>query len=207
MSEGAKAITAAVGARPVGFRAPGYTLSDELVEVLEEQGFDYDSSVFPCPAYQAAKGFTKAIMRARGHQSTTITDRPQVLGAPADPYRVGRPYWRAGEGIAELPIGVTRGLSGRLPYIGTSLILAGRRGAAALTRMIVGRPFVNLELHGIDLADRALDGLGFLRTSQPDLRIGLESKRQILEASIHRLKLEGYSFVTLSDAASEVVRR
>jgi peptidoglycan/xylan/chitin deacetylase (PgdA/CDA1 family) len=48
IEEGARAIERAVGERPVGFRAPGYTITDEVFEVLAEIGVAYDSSVFPC---------------------------------------------------------------------------------------------------------------------------------------------------------------
>src|SRR5687768_4603154 len=34
--EGADAIEAAVGRRPIGFRAPGYTINDRLFEVLHD---------------------------------------------------------------------------------------------------------------------------------------------------------------------------
>jgi hypothetical protein len=83
-----------------------------------------------------------------------------MLTAPANPYRVGEPFWQRGQGLLELPIGVTGALSGRLPYIGTSLIPSlGPRGCRFLTRRIIGRPLVNLELHGIDLVDADADGI------------------------------------------------
>ena len=208
VEEGAARIAAAVGERPVGFRAPGYTIDDTLFDVLEELGVGYDSSVFPCPAYYAAK--TAAIgayaVRAqfgRGRPSASVVDRPRVLTAPADPYRRGRPYSRRGEGLKELPIGVTRGL--RLPYIGTTVALAGPRGADLLTRQIVGRPLVNLELHGIDLADADADGLATLRPFQPDLRKSAAFKERSLRAAVARLRSAGYRFVTLAEAAETLL--
>ncbi len=198
-------LEAAVGERPTGFRAPGYTITDELFEVLADAGVRYDSSVFPCPAYYAAKvaaiGAIGLKARfGRGVPSHSIVDDPRVLGAPADPYRVGQSYWRRGSGLLELPIGVTRGA--RLPYIGTSVVLAGDRGADLLTRMMVGRPLVNLELHGIDLADADADGLTALRPHQPDLRATAAAKESALRAAIARLRAEGYRFVRLDEAAA-----
>ena len=49
------------------------------------------------------------------------------------------PYHDRGHGLLELPIGVTSEWSGRLPYIGTNLVLAGAFGARQLARMIAGR--------------------------------------------------------------------
>lgn len=196
---GAEAIERACGVRPVGFRAPGYTITDVVFEVLEELGVTYDSSVFPCPAYASAKAAAIGGMRLRGRESRSVVDDPRALLAPADPYRVGRPYWRRGGGLIELPIGVTRGP--RLPYIGTSVVLSGERGARWLTRAMIGRPLVSLELHGIDLADADEDGLGFLRPHQPDLRRGREAKEAALRAAIATLRGAGYRFVTLREAA------
>lgn len=197
-------LEAVVGARPVGFRAPGYTITDELLQIIADAGLHYDSSVFPCPPYYGAKVAAIGAIRlraaiGRGRPSHSIVDDPRVLSAPADPYRVGEPYWRCGDGLLELPIGVTRGP--RLPYIGTSVVLAGKRGADWLTRAIVGRPLVNLELHGIDLADADADGLQSLRPYQPDLRVSATAKEEALRAAVHRLRSEGYRFVRLADAA------
>jgi hypothetical protein len=196
-----------VGVRPRGFRAPGYTVSDGLLEVVREAGHDYDSSVFPCASYYAAKAMALLVQRVGRRRSRAILDTPRVLAAPMRPYRLGRTYTEAGQGLLELPIQVTRGP--RLPFIGTGLILAGSLGAAALTRLVVGEPFVNLELHGIDLLD-ARDGLGELGGYQPDLRVSVARKRQRLTDVLARLGRAGYSFGRLeeiADGAKEWIAR
>jgi peptidoglycan-N-acetylglucosamine deacetylase len=197
-------IERAAGVRPLGFRAPGYTMTDAVFRVLEERGYAYDSSVFPCPPYYVAKAAAMAAIRLRGRRSESVLDDPRVLAAPADPYRVGRPYWRRGTGLLELPVGVTRDATGRLPFIGTALALAGDRGAGWLTRRMVGRPLVSLELHGIDLADAEQDGLGFLRDHQPDLRRSYADKRLALLRALHTLKDAGYQFLTLAQVAERI---
>lgn len=198
---GADTIERAVGVRPVGFRAPGYTVTDTLLEVLAQEGVHYDSSVFPCPGYYAAKSAAIGLIALRGRKSHSVVDDPRVLLAPADPYRIGRPYFLRGRGLMELPIGVTGELSGRLPYIGTNVVLSGRRGARILTKLACARRFVNLELHGIDLADAREDGLSALAPYQIDLRRGADEKRAALEAAIDELRRSGYRFVTLREAA------
>jgi hypothetical protein len=191
-------LEARLGVRPRGFRAPGYTVSDEVLELVREAGHHYDSSVFPCPAYYAAKLAAMAALRLRGRHSESIVDRPAVLSAPTRPYRIGRPYTHSGEGLWEFPIQVTRGP--RLPYIGTGLILAGRLGARALTELVVGEPFINLELHGIDFLS-ADDGLEALLGYQPDVRVRLRQKRAVLATVVGRLQGAGYRFVRLDRAA------
>lgn len=207
VAEAASAIERATGRRPRGFRAPGYTITDLLYDVLHEQGVAYDSSVFPCPVYYGAKLAAISGYRLRGRPTRSIVDHPRVLTAPAEPYRVGRPYPRAGTGLLELPIGVTRDGAGRLPFIGTSLIMAGMHGAGWLCQGIAGRSLVNLELHGIDAADAELDGLTSLRGTQPDLRYTAERKLAVLEHVLQRLRELGYRFVTLEQAADAFATR
>jgi peptidoglycan-N-acetylglucosamine deacetylase len=201
--EGARAIERATGALPVGFRAPGYTVSDELLGVLAELGVEYDSSVFPCPAYLAVKATKLLTIAMRGRRSHSILGSPMVLRAPTRPYRVGNPYWRRGGGLLELPIQVTPHM--RLPFIGTTLALAGPKVGRRLARSCVGEPLVNLELHGIDVLD-ASDGLEMLAAHQPDVRVSRARKLHSLRAAIGELAQTGYTFVTLRGAAQAISR-
>ncbi len=198
---GADAIEAATGKRPVGFRSPGYTMTDALFSVLEGENVRYDASVFACPSYYVAKAAAMAGIALRGRQSRSVIADPRVLAAPADPYRIGKTFYRRGQGLLELPVGVTRSFSGRLPYIGTSLILAGQRGARMLTQLMTSRPFVSLELHGIDLADAEQDSLQSLAAHQPDLRKSAVDKESILTIALETLHGRGYRFVTHAQAA------
>jgi hypothetical protein len=188
--------------KPVGFRAPGYTITDEVFEVLAARGYAYDSSVFPSPTYYAGKAAFIRMMRSLGRVTRSIVDDPRVLLASAEPYRVGKPYWQRGDGIVELPIAVTRGA--RVHYIGTSVAMAGERGARALTRAMSGRGVVSLELHGIDASDADTDGLRWLAKHQRDLSRSAEKKIAALRAAIRTLREMGYRFATAKDAASAV---
>ncbi|HTM44095.1 MAG TPA: polysaccharide deacetylase family protein [Polyangiaceae bacterium] len=198
IADGAAAIRAAVGEAPTGFRAPGYTITDQLYGVLQEAGVAYSSSVFPCPPYYLAKALAMVLIRLRRRTSHSILDVPQVLLAPRQPYRVGTPYWKRGAGMVEMPMQVTRWL--RLPYIGTTLTLFGPTKTRWLTQGVTHSPFVNLELHGIDVL-AAQDGLNALVPHQPDVRVTLQSKLDSLSEAISGLKKAGYSFVRLDEAA------
>ena len=204
IEEGARAIERAVGERPAGFRAPGYTITDEVFEVLGDLGVQYDASVFPCPAYWGAKAAAMGGIRLRGRRSRSVLDSPAVLLAPTQPYQVGRPYWKRGKGLLEIPVQVTRGP--RLPFIGTSVTLGGPILARGLARMCVGEAFVNLELHGIDVLDAA-DGLGALRPYQPDVRVPLARKLESLRAAISELRAHGYEFLTMAELGASVEAR
>jgi peptidoglycan-N-acetylglucosamine deacetylase len=200
---GVLAIEQATGAKVSGFRAPGYVVTDTLLALLREAGFRYDSSVFPCPSYYALKGVALATLAARRKTSTAIVDVPEVLRAPTTPYRVGTPYWFRGTGIWEIPIQVTR--KARLPFIGTSLTMAGRIGARLLARGVLGEPFINLELHGLDALDRD-DGLAELSRHQRDLRIPWSKKLDSIDAAVGVLKAKGYATVRMDEVAAQASR-
>jgi peptidoglycan-N-acetylglucosamine deacetylase len=186
-----------------GFRAPGYVVTDTLLAILLEAGLSYDSSVFPCPTYYAMKAGGIAVKGGRGQPSHSIVDVPEMLRAPTTPYRVGRPYWFRGTGIWEMPIQVTRRT--RLPFIGTSLTMAGSFGARMLARGVLGEPFVNLELHGLDVLDTR-DGLDDLAGRQPGLQRPWNKKLEAIGAAVDALRDGGYRCVRLDEMATSAAR-
>jgi peptidoglycan-N-acetylglucosamine deacetylase len=198
-----RAIYEAVGVRPTGFRAPGYTTSDTLYSVLAAEKYAYSSSVFPCPWYYAAKACAIGVKRLLGRRSASVVDTPSVLTAPTAPYRVGTPYWTKGNGVLELPIQTTPGL--RVPYIGTFLTWGGMKFARWSTRQVSKKSFVNLELHGIDVLDRH-DGLEPLVPHQYDVRIPTARKLEILTRVVLDLRERGFEFERLDGAAQSFAR-
>jgi hypothetical protein len=114
---------------------------------------------------------------------------------------VGEPYWQRGSGVLELPIQVTPTL--RLPFFGTSLTLLGPELGRRLATGLCGLPFINLELHGVDLLYEH-DHLGELAPHQFDLRISVERKWATLTAVVAELRAHGYSFVRLDEAARDL---
>jgi peptidoglycan-N-acetylglucosamine deacetylase len=202
--QGSAAIVEATGIEPRGFRAPGYNVHLGLLDLLDEQGYAYDSSVFPCPSYQAARAVAIAAKAVRGRESHSLPGDPRMLLAPTSPYRVGREgAWTRGEGLLELPITVVT--PARLPLIGTSLIMARPLGASLLALAASRLGFVNLELHGIDFADAAGDGLGRLARHQPDLRVPLTKKIAALKRAIETLLDAGAQPLKLGEAAGRVL--
>lgn len=195
-------IQQATGRAPVGFRAPGYTINDDVFDVLEDLSFHYDSSVFPCPLYYGAKATIIHTMRLLGRHSASIIDTPRVVFASSRPYRPGKPWFSSGQrALVELPVQVTPRL--RLPFIGTFIALAGPTVARLLARSCAHEPLVNIEMHGIDFLD-ASDGLEHLVPYQSELRIPLQRRLETLSVVIHALRRHGASFVRLDEAAKSV---
>ena len=199
-------IEEACGSAPVGFRAPGYEISAELIDVLCSRGYRYDSSTFPAIPYYLAKAAVMGVLRAAGRKSGSILGSPMVLVAPQTPYRpaAGSPYRRGDLPIVEMPVTVTPLL--RLHVIGTTLVLSPEWLRRRLVSSALTTSHFNLELHGIDLADAHEDGLSpALVARQPDLRVSLARKTAALEATLGEAKAAGATFLTLAQAADHFV--
>jgi hypothetical protein len=200
---GAEAIAQAVGTRPAGFRAPGYTLTSGLLDVVAATGHAYDSSVFPAAPYYLAKALVMSLLRLRGRPSAAILDRPRVLLAPLKPYRPARaePYARGGHELLELPMAIDPLL--RIPFYGTLVVSF----PWPLVRLIYASarrlPFLNLELHGVDLLEPA-DGISpALAAAQRDLRLPLSAKLERLRTVLGWIARD-YEVVTLREAAGRL---
>lgn len=157
-----------------GFRAPGYTHDRQLLSVVAELGYRYDSSALPSPAYYAAKVAAIGAMRLLGRRSQSLVTGAKSFTGPRRPHR------RADVSLWELPISVTPVM--RWPLIGTTVL--GQPGllAAPMRRAARATRFLNLELHGLDLADPARDGyVDTLLRVQPELRTPLAWRRARLQ--------------------------
>jgi len=139
-----EALEAALGAPVRGFRAPGWSVSREVLAAVEKAGYAYDSSIFPSPAYVAA--LLSMRRRLGGAVKLDLADSLRFAFSRRGPYRLG--------GLWEIPVTVTRWL--RIPYYNTLDAVLGPRvfdrlGASFARR---GEP-VHFALHGVDLLDAA----------------------------------------------------
>lgn len=187
---------------PVGFRTPGYFVNGPVMRALVAQGYRYDSSMFPSPAYYLAKAVVMGLLALRGRRSGAVLANPRGLFGPADPYRPDlESPWRRGDApLVELPVAVLP--FARLPAIGTMLAVSPEGLRRRVISAMRHRPLFNLELHGIDLVDAVVDCIPTeLAGRQPDLRVPFVKKRDILVRSIEELK-EDFEFVTLRQAAA-----
>lgn len=196
----------AIAGRPTaGFRVPGYNVSPGITRALVAQGYRYDSSLFPCPLYYAAKGLVMASLRLRGRPGQSQMTLPQTLTAPIVPYRadVDRPWRRASASaphLWEVPMCLVPGL--RFPLIGTSLHLLGASGFGALLPALasVYKNVLQLEFHGIDFMDGSDHGVpAQLRSAQPDLRVPVGRKLETWRGIFERVRGR-YEFVPLVEA-------
>lgn len=200
-------IARVAGHKPVGYRAPGYNISLPLLKVLAERDYLYDSSVFACPPYYAAKGAIMGWRRLRARPSRSAMVDPRTLLAPLQPYRpAGGQIWRA-DPDSGLPLEVPMCLvpGARFPIIGTSLHLLGKTGFDLMFPLLhrAHPQIFQLEFHAIDFMDAAdlggVAGAPELVAAQPDLRLAWPKKREIYAHIVARLGAH-YDFATLGDA-------
>lgn len=195
-------------AAPVGFRAPGYEISGEVIDALCARHYRYDSSAFPSVPYYGAKAAVMGAMRLLGRKSGSYLGSPRILTAPRRPYRpaLGQPYRTGSADIIELPMAVTP--IARLPVIGTSVITAPEWLRHRMVASMLEEGFLNLELHGIDLADAAADEIPpALIARQPDLRRPLAQKLAALDATLRQASASGAHFRRLDAVAASLAPR
>lgn len=171
---------AQVGAKPLGFRAPGYTLSPAMLQAVAARGYEYDSSTFPATPYYLAKAGVMGALAAMQRPSRAILDSPRVLLAPRTPYRpsLKSPYARGDAPLIELPMAVAPVT--RLPFIGTFATSLPWPLVELTFRSLSRDAFFNFELHAIDVVDET-DGIPpELVRQQRDLRVPAKEKMKRL---------------------------
>lgn len=196
-------LTQCTGKAPVGFRAPGYTLSPALLQAIVEQGYAYDSSVFPAAPYWAAKAAVMGALTILGRPSKAVLDSPSVLAAPRGPFYPGEsaPYRRGNLRLLELPISVTPGL--RVPFIGTFATSAPWFWVESAFRSLKQEPLFNFELHAIDVLDVSDGAPPELARQQRDLWVPAAQKISRISELFHRLK-DSFECVTLAQASRKL---
>lgn len=150
------AIADAIGVRPCGFRAPSFSVDAETLELLEEAGYAYDSSVVPSPVLWGMQLYATCFVRRQRYDLGS----PASVLAPRMPYaprRGGRVWERARSPggalrLLEIPCSVSRLL--RVPLYGTVLRTLGPRARARCFARRTGEDgVVHALFHLLDVAE------------------------------------------------------
>ncbi len=83
------AIEAVTGKRTVGFRGPGFSLSDEVLRVLIRRGYEYDCSIFPTYLGPLARSYCFFKSKLSREQKA---DRKDLFGGWADGFQSNKPF-------------------------------------------------------------------------------------------------------------------
>lgn len=167
LSRTEEALTRVTGYRPTGFRAPGYSMSGPLLDVLAERGYLYDASTLPTWVGPLARAY---YFRSAKLTAKERARRRRLFGRARDGLLPLRPYrWGDGDGgVIEIPVTTLPVL--RVPmHFSYVLYLHGKnpgiarwyfRSALATCRLRRVPP--SLLLHPLDfLEDQEAPGVGF----------------------------------------------
>ncbi|MGQ0712307.1 MAG: polysaccharide deacetylase family protein [Gemmatimonadaceae bacterium] len=128
------AIAQATGARPVGFRGPGYSWSATLLEILAERGYVYDSSTWPTFIGPLARAY---YVRSASFTREQMAERGALFGAWSDGLRPLKPYrWELSGGRTLLEIPVTTFPLTRMPIHQSYLLYLGRVSESLMLRYL-----------------------------------------------------------------------
>ena len=209
LAKAEEAIEAATGRRTVGFRGPGFSLSEAGPRVLARRGYLYDASTFPTFVGPLARAYTFLHSRYTREQKK---ERAALFGSLRDAVRPNTPYILRGQGtppIVEIPVTTLPFL--RIPihvsyvmYLATvsPALAVGYFGAAlALCRATGVQPSVLLHPTDFLRPEEAPEMAYF-----PAMRLPIAIKQRVLEAVVQQMT-DRFEVVTMEAHAAAVVRR
>ncbi len=205
IAQGESAIFQATGKKPVGFRGPGFSISDEVLRVLARRGYKYDGSTFPTFLGPLARTWFFLHSRFNRRQKE---QRKSLFGKLSDGFQPVMPYhWHLEPGrLLEIP--VTTMPVFKLPihasylmYLGSysrTLAMMYIRFALWMCRMFNVEP--SFLLHPTDFLGQEDDReMGFF----PGMNISATLKIGIL-SDVMKLMQKHYDVVTMEEHASRV---
>lgn len=188
IADAEEAILRVTGVRPVGFRAPGFSWSPEVLSVLARRGYAYDSSVFPTFVGPLARLYVKLSDFKSKSQATD--DAPeQRFSSLGDALRSLKPHpiETAAGPLVELPV-TTMPLT-RAPIHFTYVsFLAQKSRAAARAYWKTAMRLCRLRGVGPTLLLHPLDFLGEEDEPQlayfPGMKLTREAKLSLLSDTL-----------------------
>jgi hypothetical protein len=203
------AIAAVAGERPRGFRGPGYSWSETLLEVLADRDYLFDASTLPTYLGPLARAYYFA---TAGKGIAKSPERKTLFGTFRDGLRPAGAYeWalRDGRTLLEIPVTTIPGI--KTPFHFSYLLFLARksealafgylRTALATCRLAGVEP--SFLLHPLDLIDAKQEPrLAFF----PGMDVPARRKADLFRRAIQMLR-EHYSLVNMSTHARSLLAR
>ena len=151
-----EAIGEATGRSPVGFRGPGFSLSETTLEVLHSLGYSYDATTFPNILNPVGRLY---YLRTSDLSAEEKERRKALFGTTKDAFRSNRPYrWKLKTGATMTEVPVTTMPLFRVPIHFSYVIWLGGKSRAlaklywrmALTMCRAAGTVPSLLLHPLD---------------------------------------------------------
>jgi peptidoglycan-N-acetylglucosamine deacetylase len=208
-------IEKATGCRTAGFRGPGFSISDSVIEVLHARNYLYDASTLPTflgPLARAYYFLTANLDEAQKRE------RAQLFGSVKDGLRPLKPYpWKTRDGaLLELPVTTTPVF--RTPFHLSYLLYVSNISSAlaraylqiAITLCKLSRTQPSFLLHPLDFADPAdAPELAFFPAMKLSLKHKLslaDSAFELLTRSYHLVPMGVHVSQYLPKAAPEITK-
>lgn len=182
-----EAIVEATGIEPVGFRGPGFSLSDDTLETLARHGYRYDGSTLPTFIGPLARAY---YFRTSNLSEEELESREALFGHWRDVLRPVKPYmWETGR-LTEVPVTTMPLL--RVPFHFSYLLFLSDISETAaeiylslalrLCKLTGVQP--SMLLHPLDfLGPEDADGLEFF----PGMTVNAETKLARLDAYMAKI--------------------
>ena len=198
-------IKAASGREPKGFRGPGFTWSETLLEVLVDKGYVYDSSTFPTIIGPLARMY---YFRTSNLTAAQKKERKELFGKFSDGFMKLKPYfWKLKNNNRLLEIPVTTMPFFRVPIHLTYLVYLSAlseqlmflylKCAIYLCKLTKTPP--NFLIHPTDLlGGDMVKGMDFF----PGMQIPSHKKSAIFKKVIH-IFAKHFTLVTMEEFAAK----
>jgi peptidoglycan/xylan/chitin deacetylase (PgdA/CDA1 family) len=185
------------GTEVVGYKAPAHDIDGEVIDILEEQGYLYDASVYP----SLFNPLLNVCYRIAGGGRPSGLGDWQCSFAPNRPYRVGRPFWRRGtRSLIEFPISQIPGI--RFPFYATVMFVTGMTGFRLALAGMERMPFLTYVFHSFDLFGENDQGFVPKLRAYPALRRPLAERLSMVDEAIGALA-KRFRLVTYRQAVTD----
>ena len=157
ITDSKKIIEDIIGKKVEGFRAPGYCLSNNIIDVLEESGYVYDSSLNTSPPYNFLKLAIKKLCRNYGRENLkeekiSFIHYPYAFRPSIMDYNVPG-FENEKRSLIEIPIFLMD--KTLLPLTSSIFQPMGKMLAHTILRLgISNYTFIPIELHDFEFASR-----------------------------------------------------
>jgi len=185
-----EAILRATGQKPRGFRGPGFSWNEALLEILADRGYLFDASTFPTYIGPLGRLYYFARSRLTERQKE---DRKGLFGGLAEGFRPVGPYrFRLTGGRSMLEIPVTTMPLVKTPFHLSYLLYLGSVSPSlmrtyfktALEMCRLGRTGLSFLLHPLDfLSGEDAPGLAFF----PAMSMSRAKKRRLVSEAFDLL--------------------
>ena len=188
------AIADLLGAPPVGFRAPSCEVDLELLELLDERNYLYDSSVFPSPLMWLFMIYGKLFIKRDHYQlgSAWAAAAPNQPYWPSDRalYRREKDPSRQATRVLEIPFSTLTPL--RIPFYSTFLRILGTRFFDGMTSGYGSKkPSLHALFHQIEFSDFHGTELEKAMANTPALAAPFSSRSRYMNHVMARLSTAG----------------